>query len=151
MREMDDTISVYLAEMKDENDRLIQELQHVSQPELAPATVQVAEQPEQKQPSLAAAQQEKAASSTATTLENDSRIYIPKNKVASAYSRHQQASANVSPKAPATNNQVQQAPQQLTLEQQVLELAKQGKSSEEIAKQLQKGQTEIELLLKFQH
>ena len=34
MREMDDTISVYLAEMKDENDRLIKELQSVSQSEI---------------------------------------------------------------------------------------------------------------------
>jgi len=39
----------------------------------------------------------------------------------------------------------------LTVEQQALELAKQGKSPEEIAKQLQKGKTEIELLLKFHH
>lgn len=39
----------------------------------------------------------------------------------------------------------------LTVEQQALELTKQGKSVEEIAKQLQKGKTEIELLLKFHH
>lgn len=43
MREMDDTISVYLADMKDENDRLIQELHSVSKSELNVNAIQQAE------------------------------------------------------------------------------------------------------------
>ncbi|WP_341301941.1 hypothetical protein MHB44_05870 [Lysinibacillus sp. FSL H8-0500] len=151
MREMDDTISMYLTEMKDENDRFIQELQNVSQPALASTSIQhTAPVMEQKHSSLSTVQQKKEDSST--TLEADTRVYVPKNIVANAYSRQQQASANNSPVVPTTTaNHEQKKEQTLTLEQQVLELMKQGKTSEEIAKQLQKGKTEIELLLKFQH
>lgn len=150
MREMDDTISMYLTEMKDENDRFIQELQNVSQPALASTSIQhTAPVMEQKHSSLSTVQQKKEDSST--TLEADTRVYVPKNIVANAYSRQQQASANNSPVGSTTTNHEQKKEQALTLEQQVLELMKQGKTSEEIAKQLQKGKTEIELLLKFQH
>ncbi len=47
------------------------------------------------------------------------------------------------------NETEKEQPKVFTMEQQAIELAKQGKTPEEIAKQLQKGKTEIELLLKF--
>lgn len=152
MREMDDTISVYLAEMKDENDRLIKELQNVSQSEIAASSMQQTEQyvaPKEQSP-LPVVHEVKSDSSLA--LDKDARIYVPKNIVANAYSRQQQTGSKMVQSAPPLKVEEQKEPEKLlTVEQQVLELAKQGKSPEEIAKQLQKGKTEIELLLKFHH
>lgn len=152
MREMDDTISVYLTEMKDENDRLIKELQNVSQSEIAASSLQQTEQymTPQEQPSLPVVHEVKSDSSL--SLEKDARIYVPKNIVANAYSRQQHTSSKMVKTAPPLKVEEQkEAEKLLTVEQQALELAKQGKSPEEIAKQLQKGKTEIELLLKFHH
>ncbi|SPT99883.1 coupling factor for flagellin transcription and translation [Lysinibacillus capsici] len=152
MREMDDTISVYLAEMKDENDRLIKELQSVSQSEIAASSLQQTEQymTPQEQPTLPVVHEVKSDSSL--SLEKDARIYVPKNIVANAYSRQQHTSSKVVKTAsPLKVEEQKEAEKLLTVEQQALELAKQGKSPEEIAKQLQKGKTEIELLLKFHH
>lgn len=89
MREMDDTISVYLTEMKDENDRLIKELQNVSQSEIAASSMQHTEQymSPQEEPPLPVVQEVKSDSSL--SLEKDARIYVPKNIVANAYSRQQ--------------------------------------------------------------
>lgn len=152
MREMDDTISVYLAEMKDENDRLIKELQSVSQSEIAASSLHQTEQymTPQEQPTLPVVHEVKSDSSL--SLEKDARIYVPKNIVANAYSRQQHTSSKMVKTAPPLKVKEQkEAEKLLTVEQQALELAKQGKSPEEIAKQLQKGKTEIELLLKFHH
>lgn len=152
MREMDDTISVYLAEMKDENDRLIKELQSVSQSEIAASSLLQTEQymTPQEQPTLPVVHEVKSDSSL--SLEKDARIYVPKNIVANAYSRQQHTSSKMVKTAPPLKVEEQkEAEKLLTVEQQALELAKQGKSPEEIAKQLQKGKTEIELLLKFHH
>jgi len=152
MREMDDTISVYLAEMKDENDRRIKELQSVSQSEIAASSLLQTEQymTPQEQPTLPVVHEVKSDSSL--SLEKDARIYVPKNIVANAYSRQQHTSSKMVKTAPPLKVEEQkEAEKLLTVEQQALELAKQGKSPEEIAKQLQKGKTEIELLLKFHH
>ena len=152
MREMDDTISVYLTEMKDENDRLIKELQSVSQSEIAASSLQQTEQymTPQEQPTLPVVHEVKSDSSL--SLEKDARIYVPKNIVANAYSRQQHTSSKmVKTASPLKVEEQKEAEKLLTVEQQALELAKQGKSPEEIAKQLQKGKTEIELLLKFHH
>ncbi|MGE7689286.1 hypothetical protein ACQKMI_08750 [Lysinibacillus sp. NPDC097214] len=153
MREMDDTISVYLAEMKDENDRLIQELQRVSKSETQTNAVKKEEQMvEQEQPPSLA--KEESTIEGSISLDHEPRIYVPKNIVANAYSRQQQTGVKAEAKVvhsaqqPTETTEKEEA-KPLTLEQQAIELAKQGKTSEEIAKQLQKGKTEIELLLKF--
>ncbi len=156
MREMDDTISVYLADMKDENDRLIQELQRVSKPEIQNVVKQgeqIVRQKEQGQPSSLT--QEESTVDGSVSLDQEPRVYVPKNIVANAYSRQQQTGANTeavvhSAQQPtAATKKEEEKP--LTIEQQAVELAKKGKTVEEIAKQLQKGKTEIELLLKFHH
>lgn len=156
MREMDDTISVYLAEMKDENDRLIQELQGVSMSATKTNAVkqveQIAGQKEQEQsPSLT---EEKSTVDGSNSVDHEPRIYVPKNIVANAYSRQQQPGVKTEAKVVHSAEQLKEARRKdevkpLTIEQQAIELAKQGKTSEEIAKQLQRGKTEIELLLKF--
>ncbi|MCL1695437.1 MULTISPECIES: hypothetical protein [unclassified Lysinibacillus] len=155
MREMDDTISVYLADMKDENDRLIQELQRVSKSEIQNAVKQgkqIVRQKEQEQPP--ALTKDESTEDGSSSLDHEPRVYVPKNIVANAYSRQQQTGAKTEAKVVHSAQQSTDAIQKenakpLTLEQQAVELAKQGKTAEEIAKQLQKGKTEIELLLKF--
>ncbi|MFJ6207697.1 hypothetical protein [Lysinibacillus sp. NPDC092081] len=157
MREMDDTISVYLADMKDENDRLIQELQRVSKSETQTNAVkqeeQIVRQKEQVQPPSLTKEESTVDGSISL---DEQRIYVPKNIVANAYSRQQQTGAKAEAKVvhsdqQATDATKKQEAKPLTVEQQAVELAKQGKTAEEIAKQLQKGKTEIELLLKFHH
>ncbi|QGG50428.1 hypothetical protein [Lysinibacillus pakistanensis] len=148
MREMDDTISVYLADMKDENDRLIQELHSVSKSELNVNAIQQAEKiVTQKEQEPLPEKMKKEQESP--NLEADSRKYIPKNIVASAYSRQQQSVSKAAQSDSMANETEKEQPKVFTMEQQAIELAKQGKTPEEIAKQLQKGKTEIELLLKF--
>ncbi|MGY3185439.1 hypothetical protein [Lysinibacillus sp. TE18511] len=156
MREMDDTISVYLAEMKDENDRLIQELQRVSMTTTKTNAVkqveEIARQKEQEQsPSLT---EEESTVDGSNSVDHEPRIYVPKKIVANAYSRQQQPGVKTEAKVVHSAEQLNEARRKeevkpLTIEQQAIELAKQGKTSEEIAKQLQRGKTEIELLLKF--
>ncbi|MFJ5765136.1 hypothetical protein ACIP9C_07230 [Lysinibacillus sp. NPDC093210] len=149
MREMDDSISLYLAEMKDENNRLIQALQVVQKPEKTTDTGQHSKpinvQKDQRQPLSQAENEQKDVS-----RDNEPRILMPKNIVANAYSRQQQVAASpvqTTVSKPVAVQKEEQKP--ITLEQQIVQMAKQGKTAEEIAKQLQKGKTEIELLLKF--
>ncbi|AMO34609.1 hypothetical protein ACE1MS_05015 [Lysinibacillus sp. fkY74-1] len=151
MSEMDDTISVYLTEMKDENDRLIKELQNVSPSELAATSVQqtVSYEPQQEQAYSAAEQELKK--DRPLSLDKDARLYVPKNIVANAYSRQRQTTETIASSPMPLKVEQKEEVKELTMEQQALNLAKQGKSTEEIAKQLQKGKTEIELLLKFHH
>ncbi|MEQ6356423.1 hypothetical protein ABNX05_17485 [Lysinibacillus sp. M3] len=154
MREMDDTISVYLAEMKDENDRLIQELQRASKSGTPMNAVKQEEQIVRQQEQPSSLIKEESTVDGSVSLDQEPRIYVPKNIVANAYSRQQQSGAKAEAKVVHSAQQPSEATEKeeskpLTLEQQAIELAKQGKTSEEIAKQLQKGKTEIELLLKF--
>lgn len=154
MREMDDTISVYLAEMKDENDRLIQELQRASKSETPMNAVEQEEQIVSQQESPSSLIKEESAVDGSVSLDQEPRIYVPKSIVANAYSRQQQSGAKAEAKVVHSTQQPSEATEKeefkpLTLEQQAIKLAEQGKTSEEIAKQLQKGRTEIELLLKF--
>jgi len=146
MREMDDSISLYLAEMKDENNRLIQALQVVPKPEKT-TTVQ------QKRPASQKNQEQPLAQIESQTKDvgrdHEPRILMPKNIVANAYSRQQVGATPVQATSPKPPPVQKEEPQPLTLEQQIVQMAKQGKTAEEIAKKLQKGKTEIELLLKF--
>lgn len=152
MREMDDTISVYLTEMKDENDRLIKELQNVSQPEVAAGSMLQAEHIRAPKERASSPAVQESHSDSSLNLDKEPRSYVPKNVVANAYSRQQQTSSKrMQSASPPKVEEQKKLEKVLTVEQQALELAKQGKSTEEIAKQLQKGKTEIELLLKFHY
>ncbi|MET4559156.1 hypothetical protein ABIA69_000299 [Lysinibacillus parviboronicapiens] len=152
MREMDDTISLYLAEMKDENNRLIQELQAVPIPEPEVKTtyaVQQVKKQQKEQDYQFSPEQEKTVLAP-TSHDSEPRILVSKNIAANAYSRQQQAGVTVSSASQTKDVMLQkEEPKPETVEQQIVQLAKQGKTAEEIAKQLQKGKTEIELLLKF--
>lgn len=157
MREMDDTISVYLAEMKDENDRLINELQRVPKPKAV-----VLSSPNEQDKKISKQQSEQETKQA--TVENPSkeenipnfeiepRVFVPKKTAATAYSRQQYASTNTAKQdtiVATLDTGSKEKQKERTFEEKVVQLSKEGKNVEEIAKQLQKGKTEIELLLKF--
>lgn len=149
MREMDDSISLYLTEMKDENNRLISELQVVEkpQPRLKEQVKQTNEQ-ETKQVVVELS----SAKVDLPDYEVEPRVFIPKNIVANAYSRQQQVAkhtANQVSEVTTVDTAIEEKPKERTIEDRVVQLSKQGNTIEEIAKKLQKGKTEIELLLKF--
>ncbi|MEK4698904.1 hypothetical protein MKX47_04865 [Solibacillus sp. FSL R7-0668] len=163
VEEMDNAIGVYLMEMKEENDRLIQELKtaEVRIPKQVPVTSQVetsranavdakkvfaelAENKVKEEPILTAVSKERP--------ELEPRPFVPVQKAAHAYSKQKgqiddaqelaQIEAELFTKKPIVK-------EELPFEQQVIAHYKAGKSIEEIAKMMQRGKTEIELLIKF--
>lgn len=138
MREMDETVGAYLMQLQEENNRFIQALKDTPKPSGAviqePLTmqVQVNESSVVEQPSVNREPEEVKVP----------KFTVPKTKAKAAYQKHIKSPA-------AAEEQPSKVIRPPTLEQQVVQLADEGKSIEQIAKQLQKGKTEIELLLKF--
>jgi len=162
MREMEESISLYLVEIKEENDRLIKELyskdvNRTKNLENANSIVdQIIEPIEQNN-----------NDSATTTMEQ--RPYVPKTVAYNAYNKYKskpsnsESSVNRSePEVDSETGLIDQVavleeskpkkaqPAPLSFEQQVIKLHNEGKTIEQIAKLTNKGKTEIELLLKFQ-
>lgn len=138
VREMDDTIGVYLLEMREENDRLIQELRKATvAPSQAVQSSLVAE------PVVNVSEVNKQ---TVETLLTEARTVVPKTVAANVYNKykvHQMAEQESAAIQPVQQKQLP------SFEQAVLADYKLGMSIEEIAKKTQRGKTEIELLIKF--
>lgn len=139
INEMDNAISVYLMEMKEENDRLISELKK-------PNVAQKTATSRKEEPSLTLKVKEQ---------EMEPRKFVPVKQAASAYQK-QKTQQHVEEKndeaivkaEPLSDvNDVQE--QKMTFEQQVIHHYRNGKTIEEIAKMMERGKTEIELLVKF--
>jgi hypothetical protein len=118
MKEMDDAVSAYLFEIKDENNRLIEEL--ASTNDVSSKIYEKQQLPEEE-------------------IQFSPRSTVSKSAVAKLY---QQSSPYKEPL---------KVKKELSLHYQVVALSNAGKSIEEIAKLLDKGKTEIELMLKFHH
>lgn len=163
VEEMDNAIGVYLMEMKEENDRLIQELKtaKVPIPKPAPITTEVetsrADAIDAKKIFAELAENEGKEELIPTAVskelqEFEPRKFVPVQKAANAYSKQKgqvedaqelaQIEAELFTKEPVVK-------QEMPFEQQVIAHYKTGKSIEEIAKMMQRGKTEIELLVKF--
>jgi len=145
MREMEESISLYLVEIREENDRLINELSQGTstkqERKIEDTAISHVEQPKSV-----------ANDENINSIEHlvEQKVFVPKAVARNAYNKYktqpnsddQEASKSISidtePEAP------------LTFEQQVIKLHNEGKNIEEIAKLTNKGKTEIELLLKFQ-
>ncbi|HWL13576.1 MAG TPA: hypothetical protein VNQ57_11345 [Ureibacillus sp.] len=144
IREMDDAISLYLVEMKEENDRLIQELSSIKQTEFKDNEIKNQKLAmmdlEDEEVSPTAAYKEK---SSTEEVKLAPKAYIPKKVVRNAYKLQ-----NPVEEVPVPL-QVEEKSVLPAFEQKVLELHRQGKSIDEIAKITQKGKTEIDLLIKF--
>ncbi|MGG0643682.1 hypothetical protein ABE021_07045 [Sporosarcina gallistercoris] len=130
MKEMEDSLAVYITEVKEENDRLIGELTAHQQKKKPTGT-----QPEAERP-LVPREDEVAATA----------VYFnpkpPTSKVLESYRSLQQPIAANSLESPA---EVKHEPEFET----VYRLHDQGLPIDEIASRLKKGKTEVELILKF--
>lgn len=128
MAEMDDSIAAYLAELKEENERLIaiiEKRQHASGSE--PSNSMTSSKKEMNH--------EKA----------DLHFPQPKIPMKLAVQSYQSYSKNI-PEEQATT---QKKSDEMDERTKAIALHDEGKSIEEIAKTLGKGKTEVELLLKF--
>ena len=168
IREMDDAIGAYLMEMKEENNRLIQELTSAKQLHTKKQS-NVEQQSDTKLSNvqetikdvedLLYAQEMPSVESTSEVIEQSvkQKTYVPIAFATNAYNKQkEQSNAEVTslPTEPnedeaasfiEENNLSNLAP----FERQVVEMHREGKTIEEIAKETQKGKTEIELLIKF--
>ncbi|WP_010301440.1 DUF6115 domain-containing protein [Kurthia senegalensis] len=129
--DMDNAIGVYLAEMKDENDRLLEEIKKMQ--------VQVSKVPVKEiavEPKKQTAPVEQKEWTVATSKPNETKPFAaPKAYAKKAY---QKTAATNSPEPALTDREKAQ------------KMYKEGSTIVDIAKALQRGKTEVELLLKFQ-
>lgn len=152
IREMDDAISLYLVEMKEENDRLIDELSSIKQREFKNNDIKNQKMAminlEDAQENSGAAQSESLQKKE--PVENIAqKAFVPKKMAANAYKQQAVNETSAAPQAKETKTVEKDMSTLPTFEQKVLNLYRQGKSIDEIAKITQKGKTEIELLIKF--
>lgn len=139
--EMDNAVGAYLAEMRDENNRLIKELTMIKQKE-------------EKDLSQSSKKNDETRQQLPHEEVSVPTLNMPRNVVAKAYLHNSSIESgstiqnNISDKE---RTEIIESKRTLTVEEQVQELYRNGKSIDDIAKTLQKGKTEIELLLKFQH
>jgi hypothetical protein len=123
MDEMDDTIGAYLSELKDENDRLIERLTNLEKE----STIK---KPQENVKFQAAESKSKPFQQPIKPFHHAIRSYHEAAKTTIAFANETEV---------ATGSDLERA----------IKLQAAGHSIEEIAKALQKGQTEIDLLLKF--
>ncbi|RHW39618.1 hypothetical protein D1B33_01865 [Lysinibacillus yapensis] len=138
IREMDDAIGLYLVEMKEENDRLIKELSNIEGNE------------KQHAPKAGLVNIEENKTNEKESVEEvkiDAKPFVPKSMAANAYKQQKNVSQPPQMLKPQQNEQ--DSPILPSFEQKVLNFYKEGKTIDEIAKIMQKGKTEIELLIKF--
>ncbi|QUG41111.1 hypothetical protein KD050_17765 [Psychrobacillus sp. INOP01] len=114
--DIEDSFSAYIAEITDENNRLLQELQNTDVPKTTDPEVS-----------------EKPFIKAATTFEPPIS-FVSKQIAASSYLKSVQTTTKKVPE---------------TVREKVLFHHEEGKNSDEIAKMLQIGKTEVELFLKF--
>ena len=165
IREMDGSISLYLVEMKEENDRLIMELQQTKGKVMVPQVTNPLPPVETKAPDTVQLEQKTNTNqngqvplSTEEVSGIEIRQYIPKATVANAYIKQRvqstdevlQVELEQNKHLPIEQEVVAEAiPKEPTYEEQVISYHKAGMSIESIAKTMQKGKKEIELLIKF--
>lgn len=150
--EMDSALAAYLMEMKEENDRLIKQLSAIPKQEKeakSKAGFQAKGQtPGQSVPKLVSPTT--ATSVYKTNIEKQKQIeetelLTPNSNIVELKGRGSQQKEKLGqPFVQQGEIQVE-----LTYEEKVVEMYRAGKSVEEIAKAMDKGKTEIELLIKF--
>ena len=128
IEEMEASISSFLVDIEDENARLIEALKKQASPSKKESDHQVAEKRQVKEEVLIE-EQEKDAKEPAFTL--------PKSYAKKAYGAQ-------------TSTQPVQEKKVQTIDERVKAMYMRGKSIDEIAKELNRGKTEVELMIKFQ-
>jgi hypothetical protein len=123
MKDMEEAIAAYLLEFKEENEKFIDTLTK---------TINRVELQHKKE--------EKAEKQVPTYLPNIEQIKDQVD-ISMTHINHEEISSS---------NNTEMNKEMQSIMQQALQLHRQGKTIEEIARILEKGKTEIELLLKFQ-
>jgi hypothetical protein len=143
IREMEESISLYLVEIREENDRLIKEL-----------SKDISQKTEAKIVELSFDKAGQQLDDKGTIESGDTamepKMYVPKTVAHHAYNKSKQQLHidNLNSESKSEAKTVEKT-ETLSFEQQVLNWHDEGKNVEEIAKMTNKGKTEIELLLKF--
>jgi hypothetical protein len=143
VKEMEDVISSYLLEMKEDNERFIQQFKDVKEGDLARSQNKV----------------EKIKQAAEVSLNNDSQnpkvtadnepFNSPSYYRQSAVKAYSQNAGNEKRRDADKNNPPMEISKEDSAYKQILTLQEKGYTLAEIAKELGKGVTEIELLLKF--
>lgn len=130
MKEMEDSLALYITEVKEENDRLIDQLTQLQKKQtVSEMHSEVIESP---------IPQEEEVAATAVYFNPKP----PTTKVLNSYRSQQQSTA-------AKTTERFTEPKQETDFEMVYRLYDEGLSMDEIASRLKKGKTEVELILKF--
>ena len=166
IKDMEDLISSYLFEMKEENEKFLYRFENIN--DEAPEKSFAPKKPAVQTPPSVKNQPEKdsefpfemTAPSTSRLLAarayqtNQVPLEKPEAKEPSESFDSDETNKTVSKESISEENEreklIKVLPKEETLAEQVIKLQKQGKSIEEIARQLKRGKTEIELILKFQ-
>lgn len=168
IREMDDAIGAYLVEMKEENNRLIKELTSTKQAHAVKVDIQrdVQQQPDIKPvmvqetlEDLLHVQGQLSVESTSERIAQSAKQkpLVPITVATNAYNKQKGKTNTEEASAPEELSEgtvdalVEEhtTPELAPFERQVVEMYNSGKTIEDIAKETQKGKTEIELLIKF--
>ena len=155
VNEMDNAISVYLMEMREENDRLINELKKQPVPQKAVhenTDKQLTQHSGDKNIKMNEEQAATGITKKSPVTEQEPRKFIPVKQAANAYKKQKNQHFDIveeSVEAELFKDAEHVTSKPLTSEQQAVELYRNGKTIEEIAKIMQRGKTEIELLVKF--
>lgn len=155
--EMDAALGAYLMEMKEENDRFIQQLATIPKPEkvvTAETNAELSMKPKVHvpvQPVPKFVSPTVASTVYKTNIEKQSELeeaalLTPNSTVVAAEAEEKQATG--AGQAPIPQEELTQV-KELSFEEMVVEMYKDGQTIEDIAKNLDKGKTEIELLIKF--
>lgn len=136
MAEMDDSIAAYLTELKDENDRLLEELTNHN--------LSIEEAPVQQDSKQKIDNHVPPTAEPTFTVKNH---VLPKNIALQSYKQVHSPPKNEVP-GEAEVDQVSPN-KELDERTRAIRLHEAGESIEEIAKTLGKGKTEVELILKF--
>lgn len=134
MTEMDDSIAAYLAELKDENDRLINELD---------AKAEKRTEQQDKRPNIPLEKQRKDTNKA--PIFDVKTPVIPLSVALKSYSKP----TSIEPEFEAEPKLEVQEELEADDRTRAIRLFDAGESVEEIAKTLGKGRTEVELILKF--
>ncbi|RDI47430.1 hypothetical protein [Falsibacillus pallidus] len=132
--EMEDVISSYLIEMKEENEKFISEIERRKssgrkQHSDNPAADAAKSNPPHEHEESAVVQE----------------FHYSRKKAAEAYAKN----AEAKPQLPKTKKEKEPLHHEVSFAEKVISLKKQGMTVEEIAEKLNTGKTEIELSLKF--
>lgn len=159
IREMDDAIGVYLMEMKEENNRLIEELTATKQTHAMKAEIKQSMIQNVDVEDLLYAQEQPSTESIGERIAQSTKQkpFVPIAFATNAYNKQKEKSneevevAQTEFSEGDADSFVEEnsSPELAPFERQVVEMHQAGKTIEEIAKETQKGKKEIELLIKF--